>query len=224
MDMKMLRAISCIVAVFAAVTQAKGVDLVALTQETQKLSQKQQAITLAWWVPEEFWRASLAQSPAITAAQMEEMLKVLRPYTMVAVLDGAIGPFGGVTYNSEEWLRSNTRLVDQQGKSYSPYTEDKIDADTKNMLQVMKPVLGNMLGPLGQNIHFLLFPAKTDKGIAIASAKDKGHFTVKVGDKEFKWRLPLDALLPAKVCPSCKQEAKGSWNFCPWCGTKLDGK
>jgi hypothetical protein len=209
---------------FAGVTQAKCVDLVALTQETQKLSQKQQAMTLAWWVPEEFWQASLVQTPAMTAAQTEEMLKVLRPYTMVAVLDGTMGPFGGVTYNSEVWLRANTRLVDAEGKSYPPRTENEIDADTKNMLQVMKPMLGNMLGPLGQNIHFLLFPAKTDKGIAIASAKDKGHFTVKVGDKEFKWRLPLDSLLPIQVCGSCKQECKGSWRFCSWCGKKLDTK
>lgn len=222
--MKIIRAISCLVVMFAGVAEVKGVDLVALTQETQKLSQKQQAMTLAWWVPEEFWRASLAQTPAMTAAQTEEMLKVLRPYTMVAVLDGTIGPFGGVTYNSEDWLRANTRLVDVEGRSYLPCAEEKIDADTKNMLQMMKPVLGNMLGPLGQNIHFLLFPAKTDKGIAIASAKDKGHFAVKVGDKEFKWRLPLDSLLPIQVCGSCKQECKGSWSFCPWCGKKLDGK
>ena len=69
--------------------------------------------------------------------------------------------------------------------------EDEIDADTKNMLQILKVILANMLGPMGQNMHFLLFPGKTDSGSRIASAKDKGQFSVKLGQKEFKWRPPL---------------------------------
>ena len=35
--------------------QESKVDLTALTQETQKISQKADEMTLIWWIPEEFW-------------------------------------------------------------------------------------------------------------------------------------------------------------------------
>lgn len=203
---------------------AKDIDLQALTQETQKMSQKSDEMTLVWWIPEEFWSATFAQTPGMTATEADEFLKVIRPYTMLAVMDGKMGAFGGVTYKSEDYVRANARLVDSRNKSYSPLTEDKIDANTKNMLRMMKPIMVNMLGPMGQNMHFLLFPGKTYGGVRIAAANAKGEFAVKLGQKEFKWRLPLDALLPTKMCTGCKEECKGSWNFCPWCGKKLRQK
>ena len=92
------------------------------------------------------------------------------------------------------------------------------------MLQMIKPVMVNMLGPLGQNLHFILFPAKTSAGKRIAAAKEKGTFKIKLGSKNFKWRLPLDSLLPVKVCSGCKEECKGSWSFCPWCGKGLTAR
>ena len=173
--------------------QAAGIDPVALIQETQRMSQKTGEVTMVWWIPEELWAASLAQTPGMTSTQVDEFLKMIRPYTMVALVDATVCAFGGVTYKSEDWVRANTRLVDQQGKSYAPRTEDELDADTKNMLQMIKPVLVNMLGPMGENLHFLLFPAKTEAGTRIVSAKEKGQFKVKLGEKDFKWRLPLVA-------------------------------
>lgn len=214
----------CVVAAILlghGVSLGKDIDLTALTQETQKMSQKPNEMTMAWWIPEEFWAASLSQNPDVTAAQTEEFLRVIRPYTMVVVVDGTLGAFGGVTYKSEDYIRANTRLVDAQNKTYAPRTAEEVDADTLNMLQMMKPIFVNMLGPMGQNMHFVLFPAKTESGVPIADAKGKGQFKVTLGSKEFKWRLPLDSVLPAQVCTKCKQECKGSWFFCPWCGTKL---
>jgi hypothetical protein len=203
---------------------AGDIDLTALIHETQKMSQKPDEMDLVWWIPEEFWIASFAQNKEMTAKQVDEFLKVVRPYTMVAVVNGSIGAFGAVTYKPEEWVRANTRLIDAQGKTYAPRTDEEIDASTKNMLQMIKPVLANILGPMGKNFHFLLFPAKTAAGGGIAPAKEKGQFTVRLGEKNFKWRLPLDSVLPAKVCTGCGQEGKGSWSFCPWCGKKLSTK
>lgn len=198
-----------------------SIDLMALTQETQKMSQKPDAMTMVWWMPEEFWLASLSQNPGVRTADTEQFMKVIRPYVMIAVVDGTMGPFGGVTYKSEEYIRANTRLIDAQNNSYVPLTEMQLNADSKNMLQMFKPIMVNMLGPMGQNCHFLLFSSKTHDGRRIADAKGKGQFKVKLGQKLLTWRLPLDSLIPSQVCSGCKQECKGSWSFCPWCGTKL---
>ena len=149
---------------------------------------------------------------------------VSNPYSSIGIVNAKIGAFGGMTYKSEDYIRANARIMDSQNKCYAPLTEDEIDADAKNMLQIIKPMIANELGPMGQNMHFLLFPGKTNRGARIAAAKAKGRFSVKLGQEEFKWRLPLDALLPTKMCTGCEQECKGSWNFCPWCGKKLGRK
>ena len=66
------------------------------------------------------------------------------------------------------------------------FNEDEVDADVKNLLSMIKPVIVNMLGPLGQNMHFLLFPAKNKSGRNIAEAKKEGAFSVKLGEREFR--------------------------------------
>lgn len=207
----------------APAARAAAVDLQALTQETQQMSQKPDAMTMVWWIPEEFWAASFAQTPGMSATQADEFIRTVRPYTMVVVVDGTMGTFGGVTYRSEDYVRANTRLVDSHGASYAPMTEAEIDADTRNMLMMIKPIFVNMLGPMGQNMHFLLFPSADAEGRPIARAAGEGSFSVRLGATKFAWRLPIDAVLPAKTCADCDRACKGSWSFCPWCGTQLTG-
>ena len=178
-------------------------------------------MTLVWWVPEEYWRVSFARNPAVTEAQTEEFVSVLRPYTVVAVVDGKIGVLGGVTFTSEADIRAGIEIRDRQGTPYPPLSEDTVDAKARNSLAMMKPILANMLGPMGENMNFLFFPAKDQKDQSIAGATEDGAFSVKLGEREFRWRLPLSSLLPPKTCPRCKEECSGAWKFCPWCGAKL---
>ena len=201
--------------------QDRKVDINALVQETQKMSDRSGEMTLIWWIPEEFWRASFEQDPNMTAAQTEEFIKVLRPYVLIVAVDGNIGSFGGVTYKSETTIRGNIQFIDSQGTRYRPLNNENIDANTKNFLSMMKPVFVNMLGPIGQNMHFFLFPAKNTMGQNIAVAKSVGAFSVKLDQRVFKWRLPLGSLLPVKICPVDGEKLSGAWKFCPWHGVKL---
>ena len=205
----------------AALAQRPKVDLNALTRETQKTIQKAGKVTIVWWIPEEFWQASFAENPTITETQTEVIVQALRPYTLIAVVDGTIGPFGGMQYRPKADIQVSIQLRDSQGIRYSPLREDMVNVDTKNFLSMMKPALTNMLGPMGQNMHFFLFPAKNKQGQGIAQAKSKGDFAVELEEREFRWRLPLSSLLPSKICPRCAEISDGAWNFCPWCGTKL---
>jgi len=199
---------------------AQEVDLTALVHETQKLSAQSGTMTMAWWIPEQFWTANFRQQ-SLPVAQVEEFLRVVRPYTIVAVCDGTVGPRGEISYHSQDVIRTNLQLIDARGKSYLPRTEDEFGGEIKNLLAMMKPILTGMLGPMGQNLHFFLFPATTAGRLPVADAAAMGHFQVRLGEREFAWRLPLDAVLPGQVCPDCHEPCKGSWNYCPWCGTKL---
>ena len=201
--------------------QENKINLNTLTQETQKMSERADEMTLIWWIPEEFWRVSFEQDPSITSEQTEEFIKVLRPYTIVVAVDGEMGSFGGITYESEQTIRSLIRVIDNDGSTYRPLSGNSIDADCENFLAMMKPVFVNMLGPMGENMHFFLFPAENKKGKKIADAGSEGNFSVELGQKNFKWRLPLGSLLLPKACPTCKEKLNGAYKFCPWDGTRL---
>ena len=201
--------------------QDRKVDTTVLMQETQKITQSPDEMKLIWWIPEDFWRVSLEQNPDITAKQMEAFIEILRPYTLFVAAVGKMGALGGITYKSESTLQNSIELIDDQGIRYSPLSNEQIDADTKNFLSIMKPFFINMLGPMGQNMHFFLFPAKNKKGDGIAVATKEGAFPVKLDEAEFKWKLPLGSLLPPKVCPVDGNKMSGAWKFCPWHGVEL---
>lgn len=202
-------------------TKKIDVDLNALIKETQKLNNKSNQINLVWWTPEEYWQFALAQSPNITKIQIEEFLKVLRPYTTIAVVDGKVGTFAGITYKSKIEILSRIQIIDSQGIQYQAINDENIDADTKNFFAMMKPILANMIGKMGENMHFILFPAKNKQGNDIAAAKKEGTFSIKLGEKIFRWKLPLSSLFPPQTCPLCREQLSGTYKFCPWDGTKL---
>ena len=84
-----------------------SVSLNALTEETQRISEDPERLGFVWWLPVEFWEATLASGSApSTPEQISAFTSNLRDYTSFAVADGTIGELGGVTWASEEALRS----------------------------------------------------------------------------------------------------------------------
>jgi hypothetical protein len=205
----------------AGFAQKVKVNVSKLTAETQKSDDAPDRFTLVWWIPEEFWKYTFEQDSSITKELSEQIMEYFRPYTMVLVADGVIGSFGGIEYTSEQVLRKNIRIIDNSGKSYYSVDEDDINADTKNFLALMEPILVNMLGPMGKNMNFYVFPAKTSSGQKIADPYSTGTFSVKFDERDFKWRLPLGSLIPTKKCPVDGEEMNGAWKYCPWHGTQL---
>jgi hypothetical protein len=112
-------------------------------------------------------------------------------------------------------------IRDGNGLSYAPLSETSIHADAKNLLQMMKPVIANMLGPMGQNMHFLLFDAKREDGRPVADPKSSGALYIVVAEKEFLYRLPLGSILAAKYDPETSERFPGNYNYNPFTGSKL---
>jgi hypothetical protein len=196
-----------------------GVDVVALTQETQKVSHKADEMTFVWWIPEEFWKASLAQQK-LPADQAEAFLKVFRPYVIVAVVKSKMGL--NPSFESEEEVRAKTKVFDNQGKQCAMLSDSDVDETAKTFLNgMLKPVIAKTIGPMGSNMRIMLFSAKGADGKPVVDTTKKGQFKVVVAGEKFRWRLPFDSVLPKQTCSKCKEECKGSWLFCPWCGTKL---
>ena len=203
--------------------EGEAQKLNSLIQETQKKSERPGEVSFVWWIPQEYWQLSFAQNPTITPEQSEKVLSVFRPYTIVAVVDGRTNPAAGITYKSEADIRSGIKLKDRAGTAYMPLADEQIGVETKSFLAAMKPVLANVLGPMGQNMYFFVFPAQDNAAQDIANATKEGSFSVELGEgRVFNWELPLSSLLALKTCPACGRKLNGAYKYCPWDGTKLD--
>lgn len=195
--------------------QQHSVNVTDLMLDTQKETPNLDRITTVWWLPGAYWTATLGEEEA------QEILEVLDPYEIFGVVDGPIGPFGGVDFRSREAISAELELIDEDGAVHQPLGEEDVDPDAISLLSMMRPAIGNLLGPMGQNLHFFIFPGQKD-GRPVLDPKEEGSFRVVVGDEEFHWRLPLGSLLPPRYCPVDGEELSGAWNYCPWHGAELE--
>lgn len=198
------------------------VNINKLTEETQQLSESPDTMRLIWWIPTEFWQTIFEQDNTISRLEADEMLTNFDKYTMVAVIDGDIIEDGTINYKTEETTFENLTVIDKDQKKYTPLYEDEIDESTRNLISIMKPMLGNMLGALGQNMHFYMFQKRDNPLDRIVNPIKKEVFTIKLGKENFNWSLPLGSLLRPKKCPVDDKLHNGSWDYCPYHGKKLE--
>ena len=199
---------------------AQDIDSIKLTQETQQLRQDQNQIDMVWWIPNEFWEASFKANPVITPEQQEEFIKVVDQYSIFCVMEGTIGAFGGITGTPKEELQAKVSLK-VSGTKLSLLDDSELSPDAQNFLQMMKPMLAGMLGQMGQSMEFIVFKGNNKDGAKHLNPKSKGSFTLILGEKEFKWRLPLASLLPPKFDPDTSDEFPGNYIYNPFTGKKL---
>lgn len=204
-----------------ALAAPPSVDINDLVRDTQRMTNDPKDMTFVWWLPEQFWAISLAQDGSMGDAQIAEFLAVVRPYLMLGIVAGRMGAFGGVTYSSEEAMRSDLALVDGNGVRHLPLPTDAIDANTRNLLAMMKPILANMLGEMGQNLHFVVFNAEDAQGNTIADATTPGRFTVLVNGQSINYELPLGSVLPPRFDPATGERFPGNYKFSPFSGATL---
>ena len=212
----LLGAIACSVCAQNAAQQVQ-----AIVRDTQKQGTRAGRLTLIWWIPPEFWRAAMAASGMVPADKTEELVSSIRDVNVFGVVDGKIGGFGAADFTSAEDLRKNIVINDIQGAPLALIPEAKQGAATKNMIAMMKPMFANMLGEFGKNMSLLVFEGKAKDGSRRIDPLKRGSFTAKLNSEEFRWRLPLAALLPDKKCPKCNETFPGDYAFCPFDATPL---
>lgn len=195
-----------------------------IIKETQLSVGGKDTTGFVWWLPTEFWEQSAIEQGS-KLEQARSSFAPLREYTMVIVAVGKIG-LGNINWRSENDVRSGVVLRDSEGQTYQPVKE--ISGDAQGIAVIIKPVLANILGPMGQNLHILFFPGRTSKGVPIADPTRPGGFSVLLTnltaqkETEFSWRLPLTSLSAARFCPVGKERVEANWKFCPWHGNKLE--
>ncbi|MGV3725051.1 MAG: hypothetical protein ACO1SX_29475 [Actinomycetota bacterium] len=201
--------------------RSQGLDLNALISDTQKQSTDPGRMTLVWWFPEEFWRTALRDNKEVTPEQVEEFVDVMRPYTLMVVADGLVQDDGRINYTPEAQLRASLRMRGFDGVNQPPIAAAKIGEGPQIVVDVIKPILTNMLGPMGENMRFFFFPGAGKDGKRLADTRSSGQLSLCIGPREYRWRLPLGSIIPPKQCPTCTEFYSGAFKFCPLDGVKL---
>jgi hypothetical protein len=203
---------------------ADEVDFPALVKETQRSPNNPGYVGLVWWIPTKYWEIS-AQRAGVSEEKARQRYSPLSKYTVVAVAVGKIG-IGNVNWLAEPDIRDNVVLRDASGNTYPAV--QKLDGDAEGLVSILKPIFGNILGTMGQNIQLMFFPAKDKMAKPIADPASDDSFSVVISkamygkEEVLEWKLPLTTLSPAKYCPVGKERVQANWKFCPWHGVKLD--
>ena len=200
--------------------RAQQTSLEKLVQETQQVAHERERAVLVWWIPTEFWARSLESSPNLSARVSEQFLAVVRNYTIVAVLDGKLSPVGGVQGLSKEQIEETISL-ESKGIVLRPLANEELSADITTLLQMMRPFIANMLGQLGQNVHFIVFKGEAPDGTRYADPTRPGRLKVTLSERVFEWKLPLAALLPTQFDPETGDAFPGNYRYSPFTGKTL---
>ncbi len=200
--------------------QYSNIDYETFMEDSQLSPGDQDAMRFVWWIPIEFWEMTLDNDPSISASEKKEFLDLLRPYTIIAAVDGKMGTFGGVTYKSEEELRLGMKLTGNDGKTYSPLLSSQLNSDVRTLISLFQPILKNIMGNLGENLHFFVFKDETDRGRAFDPHKN-GAVSLEMAGEFYEWKTPFSSLMPKKKCPVDGEIMNGNWNYCPIHGSAL---
>jgi hypothetical protein len=211
--------LAALVAGLMAAGAACAVDLQELVKETQQVRDVNERMELVWWIPQEFWEASFAGNPHVTAETKAEFLGVLKDYQIIAVVYVKTGIAGFTETATEANILANVHF-ESGGKPIDAVPADKISPGAQAILAAIKPLVAGMLGQLGQNMHFVLYPSRQGSERLVDPLR-AGAFQVSLYDQVFHWRLPLASLLPKKLDPKTHEEFPGNFDFNPYTGGKL---
>ena len=122
-------------------------------------------------------------------------------------------------------IKEDIKFTDHYGDTHIPLKKNEISSDMINFMDGVKPILGNMMGKLGENFVFLLFDSKNSSSKMIADPFENHDFEVTIGENDtYFFDLPLASLIMPKVCEVDGKEYNGKWMYCPIHGNLLTVK
>jgi len=198
------------------------VSMTELIREIQQWNKKDNRMSLAWWIPNEYWRIALKGNKQIPQETINQFENVFEDYLMILACDLTINPDGTMSYTTEEEITKSITILDINNKKYFPLAKNQIDEQALTLVENMKPFFSQALGQMGRGIHFYFFKVTDQNGKNLIDAKLQGQFKVSHSDSDFLWRLPLSTLIPPKFCPVDNEKMKGTWSYCPIHGQKLE--
>jgi len=191
--------------------------------ESQQTNDGPDWIVTVLWLNEGFLTETIRKVTSDQAA-IQATLDTLRPVLTFTIMAQKISP-AGAQYVPGPTLLSNLFLVEQEGREIPMLTT--IPPATYQFLRSVFQAIQQAGGTHGQNTSLVCFPALREDGTPRIDPRQKGELKLVLKscgglpEQTFQWKLPLECLMPKKICTQCQETVKHAWNYCPWCGHKL---
>ena len=220
--------LACTLAAGASAIEPKAledVDISQMTRETQKTLHTE-GVHLVWWIPPEYWAASMQREGSMTEDQRKALMDVMENYSMLGVVQAEVSPFGSFSFYERELTRKGLSIEiieDGKGRPLEPIEE--LPPELQMLLKILAPVLEGALGNMGKNLYFFVLPDRIE-GERVMSPFGRSALSVTLTSKKgtvfepVVFEMPLDALYVPRRCPNGKP-AHVSWVVCPWDGSPL---
>ncbi|MFC4632386.1 hypothetical protein ACFO3O_00590 [Dokdonia ponticola] len=195
--------------------KAEKVEVVDMVKDLILMKKVESNIKQVWWIPSEYWRFALADSPDIGEDIILDIENQLKGYSLFSVVNSDISPFSGFK------RRDAVISIIDKNEILAPLSEEETPDDIKELINLFRPTLANMVGQLGEQMIFYVFRNDLEDGTTAISPYNKGKLLVKVNDTDFIYRLPLQSMVEKKICPEDQEQLNGNWEYCPWHGTEL---
>jgi hypothetical protein len=219
-----MRLIICVylltVPLLSKAQESDDVNIVDLIKETQQWTKRDAKMSLAWWMPTEYWRISLKGNP-VPPETVDHIENLFKDYMMIWACDLTVNTNGTMAFTQEEEIAKSIVILDKNRKEYRPLGENEIDDEVLTIIKNMKPIFAQAIGQMGNGLHIFIFKVNDENNSRLINATLPGQFTVLHSNSEFVWKLPLPTLMPAKICPVDDERMKGNWIYCPIHGDKL---
>jgi len=199
----------------------KDVRLDQVAQDTQRTHMGDDTMELVWVIPPVYWHVSAAQQQGLSDADRKQFISQLDDYLLVAMVRGKVGMAGIDAFAGSDTLFGDMRFLDTAGTVHAPMAPSSIPAPLKNLLAILRPVMANMLGPMGDNMHFAVFHARDAKGKPLFDPAADGRVQVRTALDTYTFRTPLGSLLPPRQDASTGESFPGDYLFNPYTGGAL---
>lgn len=199
----------------------KDIRLDQLARDTQRTDISDDTLELVWLIPQRYWEASAAQQPTLSDEDRNRFLGQLDGYLLLASVRGEVGIAGIDQFASADVVRDGLRIVDAAGTSHAPLAPEQVPAPLKNLLSVLRPVMANMIGPMGDNMHFVVFASRDAKGRPLFDPLSEGRIQVITSRRTYPFRTPLGSVLPPRLDASTGESFPGDYHYNPYTGGAL---
>jgi hypothetical protein len=171
-------------------------------------------IAFAIWMPP---KAFLDDMPP---KERERFMKSMEGYSIFLVMDGEMSPMANLTAKSRKELVA-TMSLNVEGKTYTPLSDAAVPADLRMIGEMMKPVMKNLLGNLGQQMEMVVFADADANGRTLMREDGTGDASLSMSARTFTWHLPLASLLPPMEDRDNGDTFPGDYAYSPFSGRKL---
>jgi hypothetical protein len=193
-------------------------------KEIQQVDDKGGAIRVVLWMPWQYWETAMLQTSngQPLPQDVSDMISSMKQYNIFGVIDARPTPYG-LTYTPEKTITDSARLTIGDSLKLRPVEEKSLPEEVRLLLGMLRPMMKQMLGQMGQNLVLLVFENTNSNGKFHADGRYPGNFSLSWNSASaFKWRLPLNVLIPPKYCPVDNEKHGGKFNYCPYHGNKLE--